>query len=127
MPDNNKLPEVNMRKWGDRILGGPNAALPTPTRPEPTKDKPIAIRVAGYDVARLFADHAGPYQFAQFLLERFKAAGAPVEGAVHRKLSRGEIFKLRSQPGDASFRYIWLPPEHLQALSVDGRRGALVH
>lgn len=130
MPDN-KLPEVDLKKWGDRILGGPNGALPAPDMNviRQAEEKPIAIQVAGYDVARLFADHTGPYLFAQFLLERFKAAGAPVEGvpSVKLRLHHGKIFKLRSQPGDASFRYIWLPEEHATALGVQGREGTLVH
>jgi hypothetical protein len=125
-----KMPEVDLRKWGDRIIGDASQRLPTPgTLPSPTTDKPTSIRIPGYDVARLYADHANPYHFAQFLLERFKHAGVPVEGVVgvRLRLNRGKIFKLRSKPGDDSFRYCWLPDEHADALAVSRYEGALAH
>ena len=121
MPD---IPE----KYQDRVLvKDPNLLLPKIQAPEPTKDKVIAIRVAGFEIAALYNDRTGPYQFSQLLLERFKAAGAPVEGIVRLRLARGKVFKIKSRPGDASFRYVWLPNEHCQALGVQGREGILVN
>jgi hypothetical protein len=121
MPD---IPE----KYQDRVLvKDPNLLLPKIQAPELTKDIVIAIRVAGFEIAALYNDRTKPYAFAQLLLERFKAAGAPVEGVIKFKLLYGKIFKLKSRPGDASFRYCWLPPEHCQALGVQGEEGILVH
>ena len=121
MPD---IPE----KYQDRVLvKDPNLLLPAVQAPEPTKDRVIAIRVAGFEIAALYNDRTGPYAFAQLLLERFKAAGAPVEGVIKFKLLYGKIFKLRSKPGDNSFKYVWLPPEYCHSLGVQGYEGVLVH
>ena len=121
MPD---IPE----KYQDRVLvKDPNLLLPAVQAPEPTQDKVIAIRVAGFEIAALYNDRTGPYAFAQLLLERFKAAGAPVEGVIKFKLLHGKIFKLRSKPGDNSFKYVWLPPEYCHSLGVQGYEGVLVH
>ena len=121
MPD---IPE----KYQDRVLvKDPNLLLPAVQAPEPTKDRVIAIKVAGFEIAALYNDRTGPYAFAQLLLERFKAAGAPVEGVIKFKLLHGKIFKLRSKPGDNSFKYVWLPPEYCHSLGVQGYEGVLVH
>ena len=121
MPD---IPE----KYQDRVLvKDPNLLLPKIQAPEPTKDKVIAIRVAGFEIAALYNDRTGPYQFSQLLLERFKAAGAPVEGVIKFKLLYGKIFKLKSRVGDTSFRYCWLPEEHCTALGVQGEEGIMVN
>jgi hypothetical protein len=131
MPVNDALPEIP-EKFRDRVLTrDPNALLPAvdsqiiaAAAPE---DKVVAIKVAGFEIAALYADKTGPYAFAQLLLERFKAAGAPVEGTIRLRLARGKVFKLKSNPGDASFRYVWLPPEHCQSLGVQGHEGSLVN
>jgi hypothetical protein len=121
MPD---IPE----KYQDRVLvKDPNLLLSKIQAPEPTVDKVIAIRVAGFEIAALYNDRTKPYAFAQLLLERFKAAGAPVEGVIKFKLLYGKIFKLKSRPGDCSFRYVWMPEEHCQALGVQGKEGILVN
>ena len=121
------MPEIP-EKYQDRVLvKDPNLLLPKIQAPEPTEDKVIAIRVAGFEIAALYNDRTGPYAFAQLLLERFKAAGAPVEGVIKFKLLYGKIFKLRSKPGDNSFKYVWLPPEYCHSLGVQGYEGVLVH
>jgi len=131
MPVNDTLPEVP-EKFRDRVLvKDPNALLPVVDSQiiaaAAPGDRVVAIKVAGFEIAALYADKTGPYAFAQLLLERFKAAGAPVEGTIRLRLARGKVFKIKSQPGDASFRYVWLPDEHCQAMGVAGREGALVH
>ena len=121
MPD---IPE----KYQDRVLvKDPNLLLPKIQAPEPTEDKVIAIRVARFEIVALYNDRTGPYQFSQLLLERFKAAGAPVEGVIKFKLLYGKIFKLRSKPRDNSFKYVWLPPEYCHSLGVQGYEGILVN
>ena len=120
----NDIPE----KYQDRVLvKDPNLLLPKIQVPEPTEDKVIAIRVAGFEIAALYNDRTGPYQFSQLLLERFKAAGAPVEGVIKFKLLYGKIFKLKSRPGDCAFKYVWMPEEHCIALGVQGKEGILVN
>ena len=121
------MPEIP-EKYQDRVLvKDPNLLLPKIQAPELTQDKVIAIKVAGFEIAALYNDRTGPYAFAQLLLERFKAAGAPVEGVIKFKLLHGKIFKLRSKPGDNSFKYVWLPPEYCHSLGVQGYEGVLVH
>jgi len=120
VPTDVKLPEVDLKKWGDRILGD-NSAAPVDHAVIAQSDrKPIAVRVAGFEMAALYRNHATPYEFAQDLLRRFRAVGAPVEGMAVLKLAHGKVFKLRSKPGDASFNYIWLPEAYVAGLGVAG-------
>ena len=120
----NDIPE----KYQDRVLvKDPNLLLPKIQAPEPTEDKVIAIRVAGFEIAALYNDRTKPYAFAQLVLERFKAAGAPVEGVIKFKLLYGKIFKLKSRPGDCAFKYVWMSEEHCIALGVQGKEGILVN
>jgi hypothetical protein len=130
MPEND-LPPIPP-EYRDRVLvKDPNALLPAVDNQiiaaAAPGDKVVTVKVLGYEIAALYADKTGPYAFNQLLLERFQAAGAPVEGTIRLRLARGKVFKIKSQPGDASFRYVWLPDEHCQALGVQGREGALIH
>ena len=118
MPTDQKTPEVDLKKWGHRILGGPQAPAINTSVIGASDRKPIALRLAGYEIALLYRDKTTPYEFAQELLRRFRALGAPVEGMATLRLSHGKVFKLRSKPGDASFNYLWLPDHYCRAMGL---------
>ena len=89
--------------------------------------KPVAITVTAQEVGVMFAAGASPYVFNQFLLERFKhTGGVPVEGVLKFTLREGSIARVKPQLGDQSgvFRYVWLPPEYVQAVSGEPVVGA---
>ena len=81
--------------------------------------KPIAIAVTAQEIGTMFAAEASPYAFGQFLLERFKNAGAPVEGVLKFKLREGQIARVKPELADRSgaFKYVWLPPEYVTAVT----------
>jgi hypothetical protein len=70
----------------------------------------IVVTLHWSEIARLAADRTGPTAFNQYLLERFKAAGAPVEGVIQLKLACGAIARVkpRLDDEDGVFRYVWL-------------------
>jgi hypothetical protein len=116
-----KLPEVDLKKWGDRVINpGP---LPLDTSKLTLDSQPIGIILSPEDIARCYMDRGGPREFNQMLLRHFRQAGAPVEGMAILRLAHGKIFKLRSAPGDFEFRYVWVPMELAAAMGV-ARDGA---
>ena len=125
MPTDFKTPEVDLKKWGHRILGENHVPIDQGVIAQSDR-KPIALRLVGYEIALLYRDKTTPYEFAQELLRRFRALGAPVEGMATLKLSHGKVFKLRSKPGDASFNYLWLPEASVLGLGV-GEKASLVN
>ena len=113
-------PKIDMSKWGDRLA----ADLPdtTPLRPvEATTHKPVAVAISAQEVGRLYAAQNGdcdPRVFMQLVLERLKAAGAPVEGTLHLRLAHGAVARVKpdTKAPQMEFKYVWLPPEHAAAL-----------
>lgn len=80
---------------------------------------PIMIRVTAQEIGVLYASHASPYAFNQFLLERLKAAGAPVEGVLNLRLAHGRLARCRPTGGeetDGGFDYAWMPDEWVAKL-----------
>ena len=120
-----KSPEVDMSKWGDRIIGGDTpmqhgvdtSQLAATNDPG---DVPLGIIVEPDIIVTMSVTRAKVREFNQMLLERFRDAGVPVDGSSgFLKLNRGKIFKLRSPPGQMEFRYVWLPDAYCRALAVD--------
>jgi len=115
-----KIPD----KYLDRVLGGNQGAV-DPSQIDSNSRKPIAIVVSAQDVARWYVDKVSPYEFTQKLLERFKAAGAPVEWSPRGlRLIEGRIAKVRMNPAkqDEWFRYVWLSNDYCRAIAAsDGR------
>lgn len=116
------VPEVDMNKWGDRCAAsGPlTDAVLSPVAP--TALKPIAIAITSDEVAALYAAQKGdcdPNLFNQYLLERFKAFGAPVEGTVRFKLAHGAIARVKpdATQKQLGFQYLWLPAEYAVAIA----------
>ncbi len=113
-------PKIDMSKWGSRLA----ASLPdtTPLTPaEPTADKPVAVSISAQDVGRLYAAQRGdcdPRVFMQFVLERLRAAGAPVEGTLRLRLAHGAVARVKpdTKAPQMEFKYVWLPAEHAAAL-----------
>ena len=83
--------------------------------------KPVKIVVVSDDIARMYAEHYSPYMFNQALLERFKAAGAPVSGVFNLKLMHGAIARVKAEGPQAYFEYIWLPEQHVRMIASAGR------
>ena len=114
-----KLPEVDLKKWGDRIIQQP-AAIDEALAAE-TDEQPVGIIVSANEMAKFYADKSSPRTYAQYLLERLKDAGCPaVSGSAVFRLRRGKVFKLRSEPGNTDFKYIWLPPALVEAVGMQG-------
>lgn len=115
-------PVIDMSKWGDR-----QAAPDTLSRLTPPADyrglKPIVINVSAEDIGRQYAANANrfgkcnPNVFRQFLLEKFKEAGAPVEGTLLLKLAHGAIAKIKDDAPQPYIRYVWMPPEYAVAIA----------
>jgi hypothetical protein len=110
-------------KYKDRILGpdviaaqlGPDASQ----LDEHSQWKPIAIAVNVQEIGRWFVDKLSPYAFTQQLLERLKAAGAPVEsGRRGLQLAHGRVAKVRLNPmkQDEWIKYVWLPDDVAKAI-----------
>ena len=121
-------PEVDMQKWGSRLAADlPNIA---PVKPaEPTALKPVAVTLSARDVERLYVEQRGqcdPRAFMQFLLERLKAAGAPVEGTIRLRLAHGAVARVKPDPQRPSggFQYLWLPAESAVAIATKGMGAA---
>lgn len=127
-----KLPVVDMAKWGDRIIGSADFvnAESMPMTGEAFQqlveqldiaDQPCGIVVDAQTLGRLWADKCSPAEFNQFLFMQLKAAGcSAVEGTLKMKLNRGKVFKIKSVPGEMEFRYMWLAPVLCAALGVAG-------
>jgi hypothetical protein len=108
------------RKWGDRIIGDPKPPIDESLAAQ-SDEAPVGIVLSGQELAKLYCDHTSPRVFSQFLLEQLKFAGCPaVSGSVVFKLNRGKVFRLKSQPGDFDFRYMWVPPMLVAAMGMDG-------
>ena len=117
---NTKLPEVDMKKWGSRIIGGPTTPVDEALAAQ-TDEQPVGIIVSAQEMARFYADKSSPRTYAQFLLEGLKNAGCPaVSGSAVFKLQRGKVFKLKTEPGSLDFKYMWVPPLLVTAMGVDG-------
>ena len=108
------------RKWSDRIIGDPKPPVDEYLATQ-TDERPVGIIVSGQELARMYHDHVSPKVFTQFLLENLKGAGCPaISGSIVFKLERGKVFRLKSQPGDFDFRYMWIPPALVAAMGMDG-------
>jgi hypothetical protein len=82
-------------------------------------DKPIAIWLDAVELQRLNAQRVTPYDFSQYLLRKFRDAGAPVEGMLNLRLSHGAVAKVRPDPQlkEMGFRYLWMPAEMVAAVA----------
>jgi hypothetical protein len=83
---------------------------------------PIAIAISAQDIAKMTVEHYSPYMFSQNMLERFKAAGAPVEGTIKLKLAHGKIARVKPDPLQPQdfFQYLWLPDQYAEAIRTHG-------
>jgi hypothetical protein len=119
-------PTIDMNKWGGRAAGPEDISRVEFN--DPRGLRPIVITVSADDIAEQFtrsADRFGncdPNVFRQFLLERFKAAGAPVEGTLLLKLAHGAIARVKPDTlaPQAYFKYMWLSAEYAVAIASGG-------
>ena len=90
--------------------------------------KPILVTVDAQDIGRLYASNTNPSAFRQYLIERLREAGAPVEWSpAGLKFKYGELakFKRESEPG--RFTYAWCPDTWVLRMKEDAKRdGVLV-
>ena len=131
-----KLPEVDLAKWGDRIIGDPRFQEQMPITGEafqqlveslPLEDKPCGVIVDAQTLGRLWADKCSPWEFNQFLFMLLKQAGCnAVEGVLKLKLTRGKVLKIKSVPGDMEFRYVWLAEPLCVALGIMNRESLVM-
>ena len=115
-----KVPEVDMKKWGDRIIGDATPPIDESLASQ-NDEAPVGIIVSAQEVGRFYHDKTSPRVYTQWLLEQLKGAGCPaISGSIVFKLERGKVFRLKSQPGDFDFRYMWVPPALVAAMGMDG-------
>ena len=89
-------------------------------------EEPIMITIDAQTLGACFNAKMSPQVYNQFLLENFKAAGAPVEGVIKMKLARGKICKMKSHPrGPGYFGYMWLSDEAWSMVDQYGRETGL--
>ena len=86
----------------------------------------ICISIHGSEIMRLYADKAGPTAFNQYLLEKFRIAGAPVEGVVHLKLAHGAIARVKPKVDSptGTFQYVWMTDEQAAEQRVVEKQAA---
>ena len=114
-----KVPEVDMKKWGDRIIGDATPPIDESLASQ-NDEAPVGIIVSAQEVGRFYHDKTSPRVYTQWLLEQLKGAGCPaISGSAVFRLLRGKIFRLKSQPGDTDFRYLWIPPALVAAVGMD--------
>ena len=122
-----KVPEVDMKKWGDRIIGDATPPIDESLASQ-NDEAPVGIIVSAQEVGRFYHDKTSPRVYTQWLLENLKHAGCPaVSGSVVFKLERGKVFRLKSQPGDFDFRYLWVPPALVTAMGMDDKESVRVN
>ena len=108
------------RKWSDRIIGDVAPPVDEALAAQ-TDEQPVGIIVSAQELGRMYHDHVSPRVYSQWLLEQLKGAGCPaISGSAVFKLNRGKVFRLKSQPGDTDFRYLWLPPMLVTAVGMSG-------
>ena len=124
---NTKVPEVDMKKWGSRIIGDVAPPVDEALAAQ-TDEQPVGIIVSAQELGRMYHDHTSPRVYTQWLLENLKHAGCPaISGSVVFKLERGKVFRLKSQPGDMDFRYLWIPPALVTAMGMDDKESVRVN
>lgn len=116
------MPRIDMAKWGDRGLA-PSEVIKQGV--DLGSLKPIVISVSEDEIGTMYTAQKGncnPNLFTQFLLERFKHFGAPVEGTLVFKLAHGAIARVKPNPlqPQKEFRYMWLPAEYVAAIANAG-------
>ena len=115
------------RKWGDRIIGDPKPPIDEALAAQ-TDEQPVGIIVSAQELGRMYHDHTSPRVYSQWLLEQLKGAGCPaISGSAVFRLLRGKIFRLKSQPGDMDFRYLWIPPALVTATGMDDKESVRVN
>jgi hypothetical protein len=110
-------PDIDYALWGDRMV----ETAPTPGQGAADATagplKPVAVALDAQDIGRMAAEGYSPYMFMQFVLEKLKFAGAPVEGTLRLKLAHGAVARVKPDLGrGAVFQYIWLPEEHVRGI-----------
>jgi hypothetical protein len=80
--------------------------------------RPIMITITNQEIGAMTAGGASPTLYMQFVMEKLKAAGAPVEGILELKLAHGRLARTRPDPArpEAGFGWVWLPDEWAAAL-----------
>ena len=115
------------RKWGDRIIGDPKPPIDEALALQ-SDEAPVGIIVSAQELGRMYHDHVSPRVYSQWLLEQLKGAGCPaISGSAVFRLLRGKIFRLKSQPGDTDFRYLWIPPMLVTAMGMDDKESVRVN
>ena len=84
-------------------------------------DHPIAVTLDAQDIGRMHAARYTPDQFMAELMEKFRAAGAPVEGVIQPKFAHGKLARVKDHPqGPGCFGYVWLPENYVNSIMAMG-------
>ena len=81
---------------------------------------PVAVTMDAQEIGVFYASNLSPVEFNQMLMAKFKDAGAPVEGTLHLRFAHGQMYKLKSQPGEMEFTYLWLGEAYVDGLAALG-------
>jgi hypothetical protein len=82
--------------------------------------KPVSILITAQEIGAMTVKRYTPFQFNQVLLERFKHAGAPVEGRLEMRLAHGRIAKVKQTLNSSPeyVQYVWLPDAYVAAIAL---------
>lgn len=73
-------------------------------------EHPIMIVITAQEIGRMWAAKSSPTVYNQMLMEKFRAAGAPVEGVLNLTFAHGRLARVRpSREHAGEFGYVWLP------------------
>jgi hypothetical protein len=108
-------PAIDYALWGDRMVGDAPALVGEDDERGP---KPVAVQLDAQDIGRMAAEGYSPYSFNQFILEKLKFAGAPIEGVLRLRCTQGAVARLKPDLAQGPvFKYVWLPPAYVAGLA----------
>lgn len=83
--------------------------------------KPITVTVYAQEVGELTARRTQPYEYLQYILAKLRAAGGPVEGTLHLRITHGALLRVKqSAAGPGQFDFIWLPEAWMERINQLG-------
>jgi hypothetical protein len=115
--------EVDMELYGDRMVVDDPTTTQGPADAAAGGLKPIAVALDAQDIGRMAAENYSPYMFNQFLLEKLKAAGAPIEGTLRLRVAHGAVARVKPDLNrGAVFQYIWLDEAYVEGMHDFARK-----
>lgn len=90
--------------------------------------EPVMVSLTAQEIGAMYAARTTPDKFAQEILLRMRAAGAPVEGTEGSlTLAHGVLTRMKSHPSGRKdlFGYLWLDSESWHRIQTYGEETGL--